>query len=78
MENGWYGMDEVTDALEKLPYPKIIKDHIYNIAQVIQQLRNQPKTSGRNPASYLRIMKQIDNDKSGMFDPEITDDSIFG
>jgi len=61
MENGWYGMDEINDVLEKLPYPQEIKDHIENIADVICDLRDQPKTSGRKPASYVRVMKKFLN-----------------
>lgn len=57
MENGWYGMDEVTEVLKNLPYEKHTKEIIYDIADVICKLRDQPKTVGRTPKSYLRVMK---------------------
>jgi len=61
MENGWYGMDEVWKVLKKLSYPQNINDHIENIAEVICNLRDQPKTRGREPESYVRVMKRFFN-----------------
>lgn len=57
MENGWYGMDEVNKVLKDLDYPEDIKEDIENIAEVICTLRDQPKTVGRMPESYVRVMK---------------------
>lgn len=59
MENGWYGLDEVQKVLDELNYPDNIKDNIFNIAEVIQKIKDQPKTVGRTTDSYKHVMSRF-------------------
>lgn len=59
MENGWYGLDEVQKVLDELNYPDNIKDNIFNIAEVIQKIKDQPETVGRYTDSYKRVMSRF-------------------
>lgn len=42
--NGWYGVDEVQDVIDKLgsQFSEYTKERIFTIAEVIQKLRDQP------------------------------------
>ena len=59
MENGWYGLDEVDTTLNELNYPQRIRESIFDIAEVIQKIKDQPETVGRYPDSYKRVMSRF-------------------
>lgn len=59
MENGWYGLDEVELVLNELNYPERIRETIFDIAEVIQKIKDQPKTVGRTTDSYKRVMSRF-------------------
>ena len=56
MTNGWYGMDEVAKVLNNLDYPEDIKEIISDIANVISDIKDQPRTVGRYPNAYKQVM----------------------
>lgn len=56
MGNGWYGLDEVELVLNELNYPERIRETIFDIAEVIQKIKDQPETVGRTTDSYKRVM----------------------
>ncbi len=59
MENGWYGLDEVELILNELNYPERIRETIFDIAEVIQKIKDQPETVGRTTDSYKRVMSRF-------------------
>jgi len=59
LENGWYGLDEAELVLNELNYPERIRETIFDIAEVIQKIKDQPETVGRTTDSYKHVMSRF-------------------